>query len=72
MSLSQQNRDYRLDSEEGWRLLYPFTEPEVRRLRINTPVNLAHMSKSDAIVICGNTPLTIRETETLTSNNMYI
>ena len=29
MSLSQQNRDYRLDPEEGWRLLYPFTEPEV-------------------------------------------
>ena len=50
MSLSQQNRDYRLDPEEGWRLLYPFTEPEVRHLRINTPVNLAHMAKSDAIV----------------------
>ena len=29
MSLSQQNVDYRLDPEEGWRLLYPFTEPDV-------------------------------------------
>ena len=30
MSLSQQNADYRLDPEEGWRLLYPFMEPSVR------------------------------------------
>ena len=50
MFLSQQNRDYTLDPEEGWRLLYPFTEPEVQHLRINTPVNLAHMAKNDAIV----------------------
>ena len=50
MSLSQQNRDYRLDPDKGWKLLYPFTEPEVRHLKISTPVNLAHMAKSDAIV----------------------
>ena len=50
MSLSQQNRDYRLDPDEEWRLLYPFTEPEVRHLRINTPVNLICIAKSDAIV----------------------
>ena len=30
MSLIQQNDDYRLDSEEGWRLLYPFMEPNVQ------------------------------------------
>ena len=30
--------------------MYPFTEPEVRHLRINSPVNLAPMAKSDAIV----------------------
>ena len=30
--------------------MYPFTEPEVRHLRINTPGNLACMAKSDAIV----------------------
>ena len=47
MSLSQQNPDYRLDPEEGWRLLYPFTEPNVQLL---TPVNLACMAKSDSIV----------------------
>ena len=29
MSLSQQSADYRLDPEEGWRLLYPFTESGV-------------------------------------------
>ena len=27
MSLNQQNVDYRLDPEEGWRFLYPFTKP---------------------------------------------
>ena len=32
MSLSQQDIDLRLNPEEGWRLLYPFTEPDVRRL----------------------------------------
>ena len=50
MSLSQQNVDLRLNPEEGWRLLYPFTQPDVQRLRVNTPVNLAHMAKSDSIV----------------------
>ena len=50
MSLSQQNRDYRLDPDEGWKLLYPFTEPDVRHLKINTPGNLACMAKSDAMV----------------------
>ena len=49
LSLSQQNVDYRLDPEERWRLLYPFTEPDVQHLRINTTVNLAHMAKSDSI-----------------------
>ena len=29
MSLNHQNLDYRLDPDEGWRLLYPFTEPDV-------------------------------------------
>ena len=29
MSLSQQNTDYRLDHEEGWKLLYHFMEPAV-------------------------------------------
>ena len=31
-------------------MLYSFTEPEVQHLRIKTPVNLARMAKSDAIV----------------------
>ena len=35
---------------KGWRLLYPFTEPDVRRLQVNTPVNLAWMAKSDSIM----------------------
>ena len=50
MSLSQQNTDYRLDHEEGWKLLYHFMEPAVGWLRINTPVNLACMAKNDSIV----------------------
>ena len=35
---------------KGGNYCIPFTEPEVRCLKINTPVNLAHMAKSDAIV----------------------
>ena len=29
MSLNQPNIDLRLNPDEGWNLLYPFTEPEV-------------------------------------------
>ena len=36
--------------EEGWKLLQPFTEPGVRRLQVNTPVNMTRMAKSDSIV----------------------
>ena len=50
MFLSQRNVDLRLNPEEGWRLLYPFTEPDVYRMRVNTPVNLVHMAKSDSLV----------------------
>ena len=50
MSLYQQNIDHTLNPEERWRLLYPFMEPDVRRLWVNTPVNLAHTAKSDSIV----------------------
>ena len=32
ISLNQQDINLRLNSEEGWRLLYPFREPDVRRL----------------------------------------
>ena len=32
MCLNQQDINLRLDPEEGWRLLYPFMEPGVRRL----------------------------------------
>ena len=50
MSLSQQDIDLRLNPEERWRLSYPFTEPDVRSLQVNTSVNLANMAKSDSIV----------------------
>ena len=50
MSLSQQDVNLWLNPEEGWRFLYPFTEPDVQRLRVNISVNLAHMAKSDLIV----------------------
>ena len=50
MTLNQGDSDLRLDPEEGWKLLYPFTEPGVRRLQVNTPVNLTRMAKSDSIV----------------------
>ena len=50
MTLIQTDSDLRLDPEEGWRLLYSFMEPGVRRLQVNTPVNLARIAKSDSIV----------------------
>ena len=50
MAINQTDPALRLDPDEGWRLLYPFMEPGVRRLQVNTPVNLARMAKSDSIV----------------------
>ena len=43
MSINQTDPALRLDPDEGWRLLYPFMGPGVRRLQVNTPVNLARM-----------------------------
>ena len=50
MVINQPDPNLRLDPEEGWKLLYPFTEPGVRRLQVNTLVNLARMAKSNSIV----------------------
>ena len=50
MAINQTDPNLRLDLEEGWKLLYPFTEPGVRRLQVNTLVNLARMAKSNSIV----------------------
>ena len=50
MAINQPDPNLRLDPEEGWKLLYPFTEPGVRKLQVNTSVNLARMAKSDSIV----------------------
>ena len=50
MSISNQDAALRLDPEENWRLLYPFTEPGVRRVEAGTPASMARLAHSDSLV----------------------
>ena len=50
MSILNQDAALRLDPEENWRLLYPFTEPGVRRVEAGTPASMARLAHSDSLV----------------------
>ena len=50
MSISNQDAALRLDPEENWRLLYPFTEPGVRRVEAGAPASMARLAHSDSLV----------------------